>query len=57
MTQGSRPMNLSKQTRRWTDAKLEREFALRDDNGGSPEGIAWVAAIEAEVERRKQAAS
>ena len=50
-------MNLSKQTRRWTDAKLEREFALRDDNGGSPEGIAWVAAIEAEVERRKQAAS
>lgn len=37
---------------RWSVAKLERELAFADDNGGSSEGVAWVAALKSEVARR-----
>jgi hypothetical protein len=43
--------------KRWTDAKLDKEhsFAVAA-NDGSPECGKWLAAIEAEIARRKKAA-
>lgn len=37
---------------RWTAEKVARELAFRDDNGGDPDALAWIAAVEAEATRR-----
>lgn len=38
--------------RRWSYAKLAKELAMRDDNGGDADAVAWCWALEAERDRR-----
>jgi hypothetical protein len=39
--------------KRWSDAKLEKEiFFAKPANDGSPESLAWIAALDAEAARR-----
>lgn len=37
---------------RWSARKLAKELAMRDDNGGDPNAIAWCRALERERLRR-----
>lgn len=39
--------------RRWSAAKLSKELAFADDNGGDPNALAWIAALKAEAARRE----